>query len=210
MNDLNDPLSEGLYTVGKVTVDKSFHTQSADEEFFRFFGNDVIYSIKRTVHEKDFPRLEGCVASAVCEESLRTVVRMNGVDTDFRWMLSTVKMLSDTSAEPLYSITLSDIFSLEALAYSRERRIAEYRHVFSMTSDLAFEYNFETKLIRIYMFDCFREITITRVSLSQWRKNALDSGYISSRYIDTFKPNACAAASKAACTASTANLKQAC
>ncbi|MCC8135559.1 MAG: GGDEF domain-containing protein, partial [Ruminococcus sp.] len=156
-------------------------------EFFRFFGNDVIYSIKRTVHEKDFPRLEGCVASAVCGEALRTVVRMKGVDTDFRWMLATVKMLSDTSAEPLYSITLSDIFSLEALAYSRERRIAEYRHVFSMTSDLAFEYSFETKLIRIYMFDCFREITITRVSLSQWRENALDSGYISSRYIDTFK-----------------------
>ncbi|MCD8188206.1 MAG: GGDEF domain-containing protein [Ruminococcus sp.] len=65
--------------------------------------------------------------------------------------------------------------------------IAEYRHVFSLTSDLAFEYSFETKLIRIYMFDCFREITITRVSLSQWRENALDSGYISSRYIDTFK-----------------------
>ncbi|MCD8188205.1 MAG: hypothetical protein LUD57_06310 [Ruminococcus sp.] len=122
MNDLNDPLSEGLYTVGKVTVDKNFHTQSADEEFFRFFGNDVIYSIKRTVHEKDFPRLEGCVASAVCGEALRTVVRMKGVDTDFRWMLATVKMLSATSAELLYSITLSDIFSLEALAYSRERR----------------------------------------------------------------------------------------
>lgn len=189
MYDSIDFLTERLYTVGKVTVDQNFHTQSADEEFFRFFGNDVIYSIKRTVDENDFPRLEDCLSVVKPGETIKTVIRMKGVDNDLRWMLASIRMLSHVEDEsnPLYSITLSDIFSLESLAYSRDHRIYEYRHILSMISDLAFEYSFETKSIRIYMFDCFREIVLVNSELSEWMKSSLDAGYIPARYADTFR-----------------------
>jgi len=43
MSDNYNITNERMYSVGRVVVDKSLHTQSADEPFFRFFGNDVIY-----------------------------------------------------------------------------------------------------------------------------------------------------------------------
>ena len=95
-------------------------------------------------------------------------------------------MLSREGGEPLYSLSLSDVFSLEAQAYSRERKISEYRHVLSLISDLAFEYSFETKKIRIYMFDCYREIVLVDEELEKWRENSVNSGYILSRNTDTF------------------------
>lgn len=187
MNRSNDFLNEQLYVVGKVTVDKSFHTQSADEEFFRFFGNDVIYSIKRTVDERDLERLESAVENLRHGETVKTVIRMKGVNYELRWMLASIRMLSQNDSEPLYTITLSDIFSLEALAYSRDYRISEYRHILSMINDLAFEYSFETKFIRIYMFDSYREIVLVNKELTEWQKNSLDAGYIPQRYINSFK-----------------------
>ncbi|MBE6857423.1 MAG: GGDEF domain-containing protein [Ruminococcus sp.] len=187
MNSSNEFLNEQLYTVGKVTVDKSLHTQSADEAFFRFFGNDVIYSIKRTVDEKDFLRLEQTVNDVKQGETLKTVIRMKGVNNELRWMLATVRLAVNSESEPLYNISLSDILSLEALAYNREYRISEYRHMLSMINDLAFEYSFETKLIRIYMFDCFREIVLVNKDLGQWQKESIELGYVPPRYADVFR-----------------------
>jgi diguanylate cyclase (GGDEF)-like protein len=116
----------------------------------------------------------------------RTVIRMKGVSGDYRWILVTVRLILSEGREPMYSMNFSDVFSLESLAYSRQRKLSEYRYVLSLISDLAFEYSFETKKIRIYMFDCFREIVLVDEELEQWRKNAIDSGYVLTRYIETF------------------------
>ncbi len=183
----NEFLNEQLYTVGQVTVDSSFHTQSADEGFFRFFGNDVIYSIKRTIDENDFRRLEKCLLSVKQGETLRTAIRMKGVSNELRWMLASIRMNVRPDHEPMYIITLSDIFSLEALAYSREYRNSEYRHILSLSNDLAFEYSFETKFLRVYMFDCYREIVLINCELGEWKHTAIDSGYIPQRCIQTFE-----------------------
>ncbi len=187
MNRSNDFLNEQLYIVGKVIVDKSFHTQSADEEFFRFFGNDVLYSIKRTVDERDLERLEHAVENVRQGETVKTAVRMKGVNCELRWLLATIRMSTQTDDKSLYTITLSDIFSLEALAYSRDYRISEYRHILSMINDLAFEYSFETKFIRIYMFDSYREIVLVNKELAEWQKSSLEAGYIPQRCVDSFK-----------------------
>lgn len=187
MNSSNDFLNEQLYTVGKVTIDKSFHTQNADEEFFRFFGNSVLYSIRRTVDERDFDRLEACISSVSHGETLKTAVRMKGLNNELRWMLASVRLISPPNSEPLYSITISDVLSLEALAYSKEHKISEYRHILSLSSDLAFEYSFETKIIRIYMFDCYREIVLVNSDLTEWKKNSVSAGYIPPRYIESFE-----------------------
>ncbi|WP_303838176.1 diguanylate cyclase [Ruminococcus flavefaciens] len=181
-----DFLSEKLYSVGRAVVDRSFHTQSGNEAFFAFFGNDVTYSIRRTISDEDYSRILDCMENASVGCVRRTVIRMKGVSGDFRWILVSVRLVLSEGREPLYSMNFSDVFSLESLAYSRQRRLSEYRHVLSLVSDLAFEYSFETKKIRIYMFDCFREIVLVDEELEQWRKNAIDQGYVLTRYIETF------------------------
>lgn len=178
-------LDRELYSVGRVIVDKSLHTQSADEAFFRFFGNDVIYSIRRTIDENDYVRITESVESVREGEVRRTVVRMKGVSGEYRWILAAVRLLPG-EGEPMYSIAFSDILSLEGQAYSREKMLAEYRHILSLNSDLAFEYSFETRHIRIYMFDCWREIVLIDRDLDSWQKEAVDNGYVLSRYSDTF------------------------
>ena len=187
LNYSDDFIDQNSYTVGRVTVDGSFHTQNADENFFRFFGNDVIYSIKRIFEPDDVPLLENCIKSSGSGGSRKTVVRMRGTDSQLRWMLAEVRMLKDPGENPLYSITFSDIFSLEQLSCSHRKQISEYRHLLSMVNDLAFEYSFETRFIRIYMFDSFREIILVNQKLSQWRDSSLDAGRIPARYTETFR-----------------------
>lgn len=180
-------LTERLYRIGRVVVDKSLHTQSADEVFFRYFGNDVIYSIRRTISDEDYPHIIECMESASEGEINRTVIRMKGVNGLERYILAAIKKLpSHNGEEPLYSITLSDVLSLENLAYLRQRKISEYRYILSLISDLAFEYSFETGEIRIYMFDCCREIILIKEKLEKWRSDSIEAGYIQSRYITTF------------------------
>ncbi len=180
-------LTEKLYRIGRVVVDKSLHTQSADEVFFRYFGNDVIYSIRRTISDKDYPHIIKCLESASVGEIHRTVIRMKGVNGLERYILAAIKKLpSHNSEEPLFSISLSDVLSLENLAYLRQRKISEYRYILSLISDLAFEYSFETGEIQIYMFDCCREIILIKEELEKWRNNSIEAGFIQSRYINTF------------------------
>lgn len=185
MNSLLGFLNEEMYNVGKVIIDRSFHMQRADEAFFSYFGNDVIYSIKRTIDENDFERISECLETAQNGVPAKTVIRMKGVNNHLRWILASVRMISG-GEEPLYSIVFSDIFSLESLAYSRERKISEYRHILSLINDLAFEYSFETRKIRIYMSDCYREIVLIDEELEKWRAESVESGYIPSRYTETF------------------------
>lgn len=175
-----------LYSVGRVIVDKSFHTQSGNERFFSYFGNDVIYSIRRTVDDADFHRLEDCLKNAAPGVTLQTVIRMKGVNGLLRWILASVRQLDRETDDPLYIIDFSDVMSLEKLAAVKERMISEYRYVLSLSSDLAFEYSFETRRIRIYMFDCCRENILVDEELEKWQSSSIERGMVLSRYIETF------------------------
>lgn len=174
-------LNQQYYTIGTVIIDESFHTQSADEEFFRYFGNDVTYSIQRTIQKDDFEEFKKILESLEKGEIKKTVLRMKGISTGFRWFLASVK-----KNDKQYKITLNDIFSLEALVYDREYLIGEYRHFLSMTHDLAFEYSFETKIIKIYLFDCFREIILINEDLENLRQRALSMKYLRPEYTEAF------------------------
>lgn len=174
-----------IYKIGRVIVDRSFHTQSGNELFFSYFGNDVTYSIKRTVDDNDFERLDECVKNATVGVTLRTVIRMTGINGQLRWVLASVRQLK-SSGEPLYVIEFSDILSLESLVADGERRLSEYRYILSLSNDFAFEYSFETRHIRIYIFDCCRETVFTDMELEKWQNNAIEAGWVLSRYIGTF------------------------
>ncbi|MCQ2491235.1 MAG: diguanylate cyclase [Ruminococcus sp.] len=186
MQDRNSTVQDKLYSIGRVIVDRSFHTQSGSEAFFSYFGNNVTYSIKRTIDEDDFPRLEECIAQAASGAVSRAIIRMKGINGLLRWVLASVRIADETGDEPLYSIEFSDIFSLEGICREREKNLNEYRYILSLTSDLAFEYSFETRHIRIYIFDCCREIVLMDEELEKWQSEAVSNGWVLSRYIETF------------------------
>ena len=172
--------------IGRVVVDASLHTQRADEAFFTYFGNDVIYSIRRTISDEDYPRLIECLEAADDGSCQQTVLRMRGINGLLRWVLADIRRTGDADGEKLYSISFSDVFSLEKLVYTREKSLSDYRTFLSLTSDLAFDYSFETKHIRIFMFDTCRELVLFDEELSKWQERVISSGFVLTRYIETF------------------------
>ncbi len=174
-----------IYSVGRVIVDKSFHTQSGNERFFSYFGNDVTYSIRRTIDDDDFPRLAECVSESESGAIKRTVIRMKGINRQLRWILASVRIMQK-EPEPLYIIDFSDILSLNRIALDNERKLSEYRYILSLSTDIAFEYSFETRRIRIYMPDCCRENVLVDEELEKWQNRSIGSGWVLSRYIETF------------------------
>lgn len=182
----DEVFGERLYHIGKAVVDGSFHTQRADEAFFSYFGNDVTYSIRRTIYDADFPRIEQCLKEAENDGNACTVIRMKGVSGMLRWVLASVSLLEITGDSPVFSIRFSDIMSLEAQGYLRQRRLSDYRSFLGLSGDLAFEYSFGTKHIKIFMFDLCREVVLVDEELDAWQKNAIDKGYVLSRYLEPF------------------------
>lgn len=178
-------MNNSIYKIGRVIVDKSLHTQSGNERFFSYFGNDVTYSIRRTIDDEDYPRLAECMEKVEIGVSQHTVIRMKGINGQLRWILAVVRIMENNS-EPMYIIDFSDVFSLNRISAEKEQLISEYRYIMSLSSDIAFEYSFETRHISIYMQDCCRENILVDEELEKWRDSSIESGWILSRYIDTF------------------------
>ncbi|MCI1268869.1 MAG: GGDEF domain-containing protein [Ruminococcus sp.] len=183
MNDYSFP-DESCYVIGEAVIDSSLHTQRADEEFFSYFGNDVIYSIQRTIHDDDFPRLKVLLDNIAPFEIRKIALRMKGINSEFRWMCVSVSLCN--SKEPNYRLRITDILSLEQLFYSCQYKISEFHQILSMIEELSFEYSFETERIKISMFDCFRTITLTDEPLPLWQQKAVSSGWIPPRFTETF------------------------
>lgn len=111
---------------------------------------------------------------------------MRGINGLLRWVLADIRRTGDADGEKLYSISFSDVFSLEKLVYTREKSLSDYRTFLSLTSDLAFDYSFETKHIRIFMFDTCRELVLFDEEISKWQERVISSGFVLTRYIETF------------------------
>lgn len=175
-----EALNENSYRIGKVTIDLSLHTQSADEAYFHYFGNDVLYSIQRTIHEDDVENFMDMVHSAGKSEIVKTVARMKGCRNDYRYVLASMTKNSMLSKDDnvFIDISLHDILSLERLIYASEYKINEYRFLLSMCKDLAFEYSFETKRIKIYFFESYRDIIIVDEEIDVWKKSVIENKFL--------------------------------
>ncbi len=180
-------LNENSYRIGRVTVDSNLHTQSADEAFFHYFGNDVLYSIKRTIHKDDVEKFMTLTESLNETDTIKTVIKMKGCHSDYRYMLLSLtrnKILSKDD-NIFIDIFIHDVLSLERLIYASEYKISDYRFMLSMVKNLAFEYNFETRRIKIYFFELFRDIIIADEELDAWEKYVKEKKYISHEYEKT-------------------------
>ena len=143
------------YRIGKVTIDSSFHTQTADESFFSYFNNDALFSITRTIHPDDLDEFKKLVASVENDEIKQTVIRMKSADDDYRWMimrLSVNRQMLVTGIRYI-DIIVKDILKIENETTAFENVINNFRYLLSLQETIVFEYNSQTRRIAVYSFD---------------------------------------------------------
>ena len=103
------------YRIGRVTIDESFHTQSADENFYHYFCNDTLYSLTRTIYPDDVEFFKKTVSSLGDDEVRHCMIRMKNRQDEYRWMIMkmsvNVQMLSHGTR--LTDIVVKDAVELE-------------------------------------------------------------------------------------------------
>lgn len=179
-------MTEPSALLGTVTADAHFHMVYADAAFFHYFGDDVIYSILRTVHEADTERLLSLAQSLRNGSTAQIALRMRGVAEDWRWMLAGITATGEGEARR-YQLHIADAACLHrALLYTMNENTA-YRFYLNLMRDLVFRYSFRTQRIRLMSFDCCRENVLTDMRLSDWKQQALEKGMVAEHDIPKFE-----------------------
>ncbi len=179
-------MPEITQTAGNVTTDAHFHMQYADAAYFHYFGDDVIYSILRTVHEADTERLLQLSARMRDGQTDQIALRMRGCTTDWRWMLVSLTAHGD-GEQRQYQLCISDAFQMQRTLLRTVTENTEYRFYLNLMRDLAFRYSFRTKRIQLMTFDCCREVILTDMRLDEWKQQAIAKGMVGERDVPQFE-----------------------
>lgn len=179
-------MNEAAGIIGTVTTDANFHMLYADAGFFHYFGDDVIYSILRTVHEADTERLLSLAESLRDGQTEHAALRMRGNTESWRWMLASVTAKSD-GEQRQYRLRIADAGSTERALAELSAKNTEYRFYLNLMRDLSFCYSFRTQHIRLMAFDVCRENIIADMRLADWKQQAISGGMVAERDIPKFE-----------------------
>ncbi len=163
--------------VGCVTTDAHFHMQYADADYFRYFGDDVIYSILRTIHEADSERLVQVAHQLRDGQLEQLVLRMRGRRGDWRWMLVWLTAHGE-GEQRRYQLRITDVFRMQRMLMDTARENTEYRFFLNLMRDLTFRYSFRTRRICIAVYDCSRQRVLTDMLLDDWKQQAIEKGMV--------------------------------
>lgn len=179
-------MHEPAAVIGNVTTDAHFHMQYADAAYFHYFGDDVIYSILRTVHDADTERLLQTAQALRDGQTEQLALRMRGTAADWRWMLIGLTAHGD-GEQRQYQLRISDADRMQRLLMRTMTENTEYRFYLNLMRDLAFRYSFRTQRIRLMAFDCCREAVLTDMRLADWKQQAIEKGMVEKRDLPTFE-----------------------
>lgn len=157
-------------SVGRVTVDKQYHMREADAEFLDFFGNDVIYSILRTIHPDDQDAFCAATEALHSGERDRCILRARNADGAYIRLLVTIHACADKDGSPCYRLAFRDIFRMDARLLEQERENRVFRHLLTLTRDVCFSYRMSSRQLVLYQCDCFRDLVLLRSPLSDWQQ----------------------------------------
>lgn len=174
------------HNAGSVTTDAHFHMQYADAAYFHYFGDDVVYSILRTVHEGDTERLLSAAASLRDGQTEQIALRMRGCSAEWRWMLVSLTAHGDGENRQ-FRFCISDARGMQSALLHTLDENTEYRFYLNLMRDLAFRYSFRTKHIQLLSFDCCRENVLTDMLLDDWKQQAIEKGMIGERDVPQFE-----------------------
>lgn len=168
--------------IGHVTTDANFHMLHADAAYFHYFGDEVVYSILRTVHEDDTDRLLALAGSLRDGQTETAALRMRGVGTDWRWMIAALTASgSGTDGTRQYRLRLTDAGEMQRQFFQLAARSSEYRYYLNLLREPVFSYSFRTNRIRLMLFDVCRETVLTDMLLQEWQQQALENGMVNAR-----------------------------
>ncbi len=179
-------MNEAAGIIGTVTTDANFHMLYADAGFFHYFGDDVIYSILRTVHEADTERLLALASSLRGGQTEQTALRMRGSSADWCWMLAAVTAKGE-GEQRQYRLRIADAGSTARALAELSEKNSEYRFYLNLMRDLSFCYSFRTQHIRLMSFDVCRENVIADMLLDDWKQQAIAGGMVAERDIPKFE-----------------------
>lgn len=177
------------YRIGRVTIDSSFHTRSADENFFKYFRNDTLYSMTRTVHPDDLDFFKKSVNSLGDDEVRHCIIRMKNADNEYRWMI--IKMSLNIQMKSrglkLTDIVVKDAVGLEKNTTGLENIIERFRFLMSVQEAIIFEYSSMTNRFYIYSFDYNANTVFYNEDFDYFRFHILSENLISDRSRETFE-----------------------
>ena len=179
-------MSETAVIIGNVTTDAHFHMLYADADYFHYFGDDVLYSILRTVHDADTERLLETAAALRDGQTEQIALRMRGASGSWRWMLAGITARS-SGEHRRFQLNLSDAALIRRQLTERTAENTEYRFYLNLMRDLAFRYSFRTGRIRLMTFDVCRENVITDMPLKAWKQQAIEQGMVNERDLPAFE-----------------------
>ena len=177
------------YRIGRVTIDESFHTQSADENFYQYFCNDTLYSMIRTVYPDDVEFFKETVRSLGDDEVRHCMIRMKNKQDEYRWMIMkmsvNVQMLSHGTR--LTDIVVKDAVELEKSTTGLENIIERFRFLMSVQEAVIFEYSSITNRFYVYSFDYNVNTVFLNEDFDYFRFHALSEGLIAESSRETFE-----------------------
>ena len=177
------------YRIGRVTIDESFHTQSADENFYQYFCNDTLYSMTRTIYPDDVEFFKKTVSSLGDDEVRHCMIRMKNRQDEYRWMIMkmsvNVQMLSHGTR--LTDIVVKDAVELEKSTTGLENIIERFRFLMSVQEAVIFEYSSITNRFYVYSFDYNVNTVFLNEDFDYFRFHALSEGLIAESSRETFE-----------------------
>ena len=177
------------YRIGRVTIDQSFHTQSADERFYQYFRNDTLYSMTRTIHPDDLEFFKKSVETLSDDEVKHCIIRMKNADNEYRFMIMkmsvNVQMLA--CGTRLTDIVVKDAVGLEKSTTGLENIIGRFRFLMSVQEAIIFEYSSLTNRFYIYSFDYNVNTVFCNEDFDYFRFRVLSEGLVSEDSRDTFE-----------------------
>ncbi|HAG12993.1 MAG TPA: hypothetical protein DCG49_03930 [Ruminococcus sp.] len=172
--------------IGSVTTDAHFHMQYADADFFHYFGDDVIYSILRTVHEADTERLLQTAHALRDGQTEQIALRMRGTAADWRWMLASLSA-HGSGEQRRYQMRIADADRMQRQLMLLTAENTAYRFYLNLMRELAFRYSFRTQRIQLLSFDVCREVILTDMRLSEWKRQSIENGMVAAHDVPKFE-----------------------
>lgn len=176
------------YFCGFTTIDSSLRIKKADDEFYRFAGDDALYSIARIIHPDDLYKLEAAIME-LSEEMKHNIIalRMGRADGEYRWILCFMDMEEDNNGERLISIKLQDITSFKSEIDILKNSNDEYSEYFSLMEYLMLSYDVSSGSLKIFLMGNNNKIDFFNGTLEEWRDAKIADKDIEKRYIGEFE-----------------------
>lgn len=175
------------FNTGSATIDKFLQIKKADEEFYKYVGQETFYSLVQSVHPSDIEKLSAAVESLKDDGSSMVTYRMKREDGKYRWVMAALEYEPiELNGEPLINVNFQDIQALERDINSIKSQITEYTEYFGMMDELMFSYNIDQDDFRIFMGGGKQMLNLVQCSLKSWIDEVKTEKYVDVDYQDVF------------------------